>query len=479
MRKRLRWKPVKHMLTIIAVWGLAILPQAHAEGAKPNILFIYTDDQARWSVGAYGNRECVTPNMDRLAREGMLFTQAYTKPVCSPSRATLLTGRYSHRVGVHDFIQRDILNGLSQDTTTIAEVLRDAGYETGLIGKWHLGHKQEHFPTNHGFNYFMGFHDGGISPLNPTMYKDGEQREFEGYCANLIADDAIDFINENQNRPFALFYFTRAPHKAYLPVPEEDMANYEDKPLTLPKVDGLPPERLEQITREYYASVTQVDRNIGRLLETLEQLDLQAKTMVVFTSDNGYNVGHHGGLEGKGNGMQIANPLRRPNMWDTSIMVPLIVRWPSVVQPGTVCNRLVSLMDFFPTFLHMLELERRELPLDGLSLLPLLQGREAVPWRDALYDAYDMHAYTRYRGSEDSMRMIRTHDWKLVLHLKKPNAHELYDLLHDPDELRNVFGSPETKEIQQDLDRRLRAWMKQNDAEKIKQFTEWKLGTNP
>lgn len=446
---------------------------------RPNILLIYTDDQARWSVGAYGNRECVTPNMDRLAREGMLFTQAYTKPVCSPSRAMLLTGRYSHHVGIHDFIQRDIRNGLSPETTTIAEVLKKAGYVTGLIGKWHLGQKPEHFPTHHGFDYFMGFNDGGTRPLDPTLFKDGQYRKFKGYLANIITDDALAFIRQHKNKPFALFFFTRAPHKRYVPVPQEDMAHYLGKNLTVPPVSAIPQAQLQQTTREYYASITQVDRNMGRLLDELKRLGLEKNTLVVFTSDNGYNVGHHNGLEGKGNGMQMANPLRRPNMWDTSIMVPLIVRWPMVVQPGTRSNTPVSLMDFFPTFMDILGQHPHELQLDGLSLLPMLQGQTPVQWRDALFDAYDMHAYKRYRGSEDSMRMIRTSDWKLVLHLKKEGKHELYNLRDDPDETKNLYGSPTVKDEQQHLDLRLRSWMRQQKAEEIYQFTEWKAGTQP
>ena len=463
----------------ILLWVMMLARSAVCAPYHPNILFIYTDDQAKWTVGAYGNRECVTPNMDRLAREGIRFTHAYTKPVCSPSRAMLLTGRYSHHVGIHDFIQRDILNGLSPQTTTVAEVLRAAGYATGLIGKWHLGHKAEHFPTRHGFDYFMGFNDGGTRPLNPTLYKGGQYRDFQGYLADIITDDALAFIGRNRHRPFALFLFTRAPHTKYVPVPDEDMAHYLGRRLTTPHVEGISEDRLQRLTREYYASVTQVDRNIGRLLEGLQRLELEDRTLVVFTSDNGYNLGHHDGLEGKGNGKQITAPLRRPNMWDTSIMVPLIVRWPAVIQPGTTSDSLVSLMDIFPTFLDILDIERPGLKLDGTSLLPLLQGHQPAQWREALYDAYDMHAYSRYLGSEDSMRMIRTRDWKLVLHLKKAEAHELYDLERDPGEHQNLYGLPAAASMQQDLERRLYTWMQQNDAEEIRQFTEWKEGTNP
>ncbi|MCF7847422.1 MAG: sulfatase-like hydrolase/transferase [Kiritimatiellales bacterium] len=446
---------------------------------RPNILFIYTDDQSRWSVGAYGNKECLTPNMDRLAREGIMFTHAYTKPVCSPSRAMVLTGQYSHRSGIHDFIEKNILNGLPPETVTVAEELKDAGYATGLIGKWHLGHKAEHFPTNHGFDYFMGFNDGGIKPLNPTLYKDGQYRKMQGHFSNIITDDALEFIRARKDKPFALFFFTRAPHKPYTPVPAEDMAPYLERILTVPEADGATAEKMQQLNRDYYASVTQVDRNIGRLLKELTQLGLEDNTIVVFTSDNGYNVGQHNGLEGKGNGMQIASPLRRPNMWETSVMVPLIVRWPPVIKPGSVSDSLVTLMDLFPTFMDILDWPADGLALDGLSLLPLLQGRKPARWRNALFDAYDMHAYTRYRGSEDSMRMIRTRDWKLVLHLKKANAHELYDLRNDPDELKNLYGTPAVQDIQRGLEIRLYAWMRRNNAETIGQFTEWREGSNP
>ena len=160
-------------------------------------------------------------------------------------------------------------------------------------------------------------------------------------------------------------------------------------------------------------------------------------------------------------------------------MVPLIVRWPSIVRPGSVSNALVSLMDIFPTFLDILDIEPSALKLDGVSLLPLLHGQQPQAWRDALFDAYDMHAYTRYQGSEDSMRMIRTEAWKLVLHLKHANAHELYDLKRDPGEHENLYGSLAVATKQQSLQRRLHIWMRQNDGTEIRQFTEWKEGTNP
>jgi choline-sulfatase len=441
--------------------------------AQPNIVFIFTDDQGQWAAGPYGNSEIHTPVMDRLAREGMLFTHATTKPVCSPSRAMLLTGQYSHRVGVNDFIQKDYNDGLSPNAPTLGETLQRAGYTTALVGKWHLGQQDKHFPTHYGFDHFMGFNDGGITPLDPTLFVDGTPTLMKGYTDDLLTDDALEFIRRNQAEPFALFLFTRAPHIRYAPAPEEDMAHYTDKTFTVEGAEFVAMEKLQQKYREYYTAVTQVDRNVGRLLTELETLGLDENTIVVFTSDNGYNIGHHGGLEGKGNGSQIDKPLRRPNMWDTSVLVPSIIRWPGVIQPGSVRDELVSSLDFYPTFVDFLGIQNTEqYELDGESLLPLLRGEENVAWRDAIFGVYDMQAYPRYNGSEDSMRMMRTRDWKLVLHLKHPESHELYNLQDDPGELANLFGQPTVHAVQNQLTQRLQTWMRDNDAEVIRQFRE-------
>ncbi|MBC7320935.1 sulfatase-like hydrolase/transferase, partial [bacterium] len=198
---------------------------------KPNILFILTDDQAQWAVGAYGNKDIYTPNMDRLAEEGMLFTRAFTCPVCSPSRAMIMTGLYPNKVGVDDWISPEETEGISPDKPTIAEMLKRAGYITGLIGKWHLGKERLYHPLNRGFDYFMGFLGGGNYPKDPILEINGKEKEVKGFTIEIITKDAIRFIRENKDRPFALFFHTREPHMPYTPTPQEDMAHYINKKL--------------------------------------------------------------------------------------------------------------------------------------------------------------------------------------------------------------------------------------------------------
>ncbi|MCD6506801.1 sulfatase-like hydrolase/transferase [Candidatus Poribacteria bacterium] len=427
---------------------------------KPNLIFVLTDDQAQWALGAYGNEDIHTPNMDRLAKEGMLFTRAFTAPVCSPSRAMIMAGLYAHQVGIDDWISPQETEGMDPEKPTLAEAFKKAGYTTALIGKWHLGKEERYHPLNRGFDYFMGFLGGGNRPKDPTLIIDGKEQQVEGYLTDILTDDAVRFIRENRGRPFALFLHTRAPHMPYTPVPEEDMAHYEGKRFKVPKVENFPEERLQREYREYYASISSIDRNLGRILDLLEELDLEENTIVIFMGDNGYMIGHHG-LETKGNAWFIGTRTRRPNMFDLSILVPLIIRWPKVIGPGTVCDEMVSSIDFFPTFLDVLKEAGCEVPegikLEGMSMLPLLGG-EHVRWRNEICMLYDMH-----HGAEAHMRMIRTDRWKLVLHYEEGGENELYDLESDPGEERNLYGKESVAKIQKELAERLAGWRHEVD----------------
>jgi len=425
---------------------------------RPNLIFLLTDDQAQWAVGAYGNDDIHTPNMDKLAEEGILFTRAFTAPVCSPSRAMIMTGLYAHQVGIDDWIAPGEEEGLDPKATTLAELFKRAGYTTALIGKWHLGHKKEiYHPLKRGFDYFMGFLGGGNRPMNPTLIVEGEERQLQGYLTDILTDDAIRFIREHRDKPFALFLHTRAPHAPYTPVPEEDMAHYIGKTFKAPKVEGVPDERVQEEYRGYYASVSSIDRNLGRLLDELDSLGLAENTIVILMGDNGYMIGHHG-LLSKGNAFVMGKRgQRRPNMFELSILVPLIIRWPAVIKPGSRCDEMVCSTDFMPTFIDILRecgCDVPELKTEGMSMLPLLRG-EQVKWRDELFLLYDMH-----HGAEAHMRMIRTKRWKLVLHYEEGGQHELYDLENDPGEERNLYGDEGVAEVQEELTERLVEWQR-------------------
>jgi uncharacterized sulfatase len=243
----------------------------------------------------------------------------------------------------------------------------------------------------------------------------------------------------------------------YLPVPEEDMAHYEGRTFQFPDYSRYPQVNItqERLHRSYlanFAPVTSIDRNLGRLLDELETLGLVQDTVVIFTSDNGYCLGRHG-LMSKGNARYLGTNIPRPNMFDDSIVVPFIVRWPGVVEPGTVSTRLISHLDVFTSLMEIAGLDPASIDhLEGLSLLPILKGEETI-WRNEVYLIYDMkyHAVAH-------MRMIRTDRWKLIHHYEDENKNELYDLKKDPGELENLYESPKLRNTQRILTRRLKAW---------------------
>lgn len=220
-------------------------------------------------------------------------------------------------------------------------------------------------------------------------------------------------------------------------------------------------DELRQLMRLYYANITCADRNMGRVLKAIDDLGITDRTLVIFIGDNGFNVGHHG-LLGKGNARVLGSKQRRPNMFDRSILVPFIVRWPGVVQPGTSSSAFVATIDILPTLIDITG-AKADFQLDGRSMVPLLQDTDDVPWRNAWCDTYDM-IYLR----ESHMRMIRTDHWKLVLHFGEGEQglgngvnHELFNLQSDPGELRNVYGTVSVRQVQQDLQKRPRARMRE------------------
>ena len=304
---------------------------------RPNILFICTDDQAHWALGAFGDTQAVTPNMDRLLSEGAYLVNSFVStPVCSPSRAATLTGRYGHEVGVRNWIRRFDKGvpgyGLDPASTTSAELLKQAGYATALIGKWHLGDDPEHHPNNHGFDYFMGNLRGGFEVQDPSLQRNGKPVTSKGLTADILADEVISrlghYADRKDDAPFFIAWHTRAPHMKWLPVAPEDMAPYDASGFRadVPDFPNLDRERVDRWMKEYLASTRSVDRNLGRVMEALDRLGLRENTLVIYTADHGYHMGHHG-IWHKGNGHWILNdPVaadgnigrnQRPNMWGT------------------------------------------------------------------------------------------------------------------------------------------------------------------
>jgi uncharacterized sulfatase len=441
--------------------------------ARPNIVFILADDQAPWALGASGHAQAHTPNMDRIAREGARFPNAFTPtPVCSPARASILTSRFGSELGITDWInpQTDAGVGLDASLVTWPRLLQQAGYTTALFGKWHVGDTDEQHPTRRGYDTFMGFRGGGTPPKDPVLEKNGVSARREGFIVNIVADEAIAWLRQRDPaRPFAVSIHFREPHAAHLPVPEEDWARFKDLDPAIPNPDfpGLDTARAKRVTREYIAAVAALDRNLGHLLDTLDALKLSENTIVIYTSDHGYNVGHHG-LLFKGNAQWLLKKEaippgtpnvpagQRPNMFDTSVKVPLAIRWPGVIEAGTVNPHTVSHLDWLPTFAA---LGAAPLPagtlVRGRDLAPLLRG-QAKPWDDTCYAEYSMK-----HGARVHLRMIRTPEWKLIRDFNNEGRDEFYHLAADPGETRNRIddSSPAARSALAALDTRLLAQM--------------------
>ena len=333
-------------------------------GKKPNVLFILTDDQGIWSMGCYGNSEIQTPNLDKLAKQGVRFDNFFcTSPVCSPARASLLTGKIPSQHGILDYLSGGN-GGASQATIEFlkdhrgyTDILAEEGYTCGLSGKWHLGdggHPQK------GFSFWYAHQKGGGPYYNAPMFRNGQKIEEKGYITDVITDEAISFIDREKNKeqPFYLSVHYTAPHSPCINChPKKYTDLYEDCPFeTCPQGEAHPWAKTEVIAgyqkpREsligYFAAVTAMDDNVGRILKKLEEENLMEDTLIIFSSDNGFNCGHHG-IWGKGNG---TFPL---NMYDSSVKVPLIMCHKGHIPENHVCDEMHSGYDFMPTLLDYL-----------------------------------------------------------------------------------------------------------------------------
>lgn len=453
---------VRAVLLISA--GLASLHgAAAADQKKLNLVAIVTDDQALWTLGCYGGREIPTPNLDRLAAQGVRFANAFVHtPVCSPSRAAYLTGRFGTELGFTDWLtpEQGTRLGITVATPSWPLILAQNGYSTGLIGKWHLGAKEDSTPWTNGLARFTGNLGGGWHPKKVEfMTETGEKRTPEGFSVEICTDLAIDFLKEHETKPFALLVHYREPHAAYTPMPEPDMEVSRRAEIRIPDYPGLKQPHTATARRNYYASIAAVDRNVGRLLQHLEERGLAGNTVVTFTSDHGYNIGEHG-IHHKGNAVWITEEnfqKARPNMFDTSIRVPLVVRHPAG-KSGLVVQEWVTNADMGATVLGMLGVERpQSFSATSRDLSPAIRG-DALPgdrFPRELFGQYDLVN----SGGGRQMRMLRTERWKLTLHLNAPEQHELYDLAADPGERTNLFGQPGTEAAMNDLKTRLRKQM--------------------
>lgn len=433
-----------------------------AADSRPNIVFVLTDDQGFWSLGSYGNRECRTPNLDRLAASGMRFDAFFcASPVCSPARASIMTGKIPSQHGVHDWLRAGNTTDLQAEPsstrgcieylaghTGYTDLLAAAGYGCGMSGKWHMGdshHVQKSFE-------FWDVHAKGGGPYyHAPMVRDGDLYHEPRYVTDAITDNALTFLESRQDdhRPFYLGVHYTAPHSPWGRDhhPAELFDDYHANCAFESTPDGVePPEwalRLNIPVKDaetrrahlsgYYAAITAMDANVGRLLDWLEQHGLSENTIVCFTSDNGMNMGHHG-IYGKGN---ATFPL---NMYEESVRVPFLMSWPARIAAGSTCDELLSHYDFMPTLLECVGVANPaagELP--GRSFAGLLDGSSThVRENVVVFDEYG------------PVRMIRNRDWKYI-HRYPYGPHELYDLRNDPGEISNLYECEECDEVLQQL----------------------------
>ncbi len=418
---------------------------------KPNVIFILTDDQGPWAAGCCGNDEVRTPFIDQLASEGTRFPNFFcTTPVCSPARASLMTGRIPSAHGVHDFCRigsmppnaERYLEGL----TCYTDVLAENDYTVGLSGKWHLG---DSLTPQHGFSHWFALPLGGSRYNNADMIRDGQVQRQPGYLTDVITDDALELISANSDGPFYLSVNYNAPHTPFNGHPQDIVDSYDDCPFKTCPQEALHPwagrgtaQHMgnRESLKGYFAAITAMDLNVGRILERLSDLGIRDNTLVVFSSDNGYSCGHHGFWH-KGNG---TFPL---NMYENSVKVPFIMSQPGTIPEGKTSDAMVSQYDFMPTLLDYLNLPD---PNDDMS-----PGRSFVPaLTRKTNDAQDEVVVFDEYGP---VRMIRTQEWKYV-HRYPYGPHELYDLAKDPDERKNLMGDKSHNALIKDMRQQMGAW---------------------
>jgi arylsulfatase A-like enzyme len=480
--------PLRRSLAAVTA-ALLLMPAVAAgqSGGRPNIVFIMTDDHAAHAIGAYGSRVNTTPHLDRLAREGALLTNVFaTNSICTPSRAAILTGQYSHLNGV------TVFNRFDSSRITVARLLQQAGYHTGMIGKWHLGSDP------------VGFDKWEILPgqgayKSPVLYTaSGEKTYAGGYATDVITDLAVEFIESRpRNKPFFLMMHHKAPHRPWEPsdtyaaqfatrrIPEPatlwdtyatrsdalrenrqrvatDLTNRDlklkppadlagealakwlavkpetvtierdGKPVTLTG-EALTRWKYQRYMQDYLATVQSVDDSVGRVLAALDKGNLARNTVVIYTSDQGFFLGDHGLYD-------------KRFMYEHSLRMPFLVRWPAGIKPGTRSDAIALNVDFAPTFLNLAGLPIAP-EMQGRSLQPVLRGRPPADWRTSMY-----YRYYHDPGDHNTRAHygVRTRTHKLIYFWKK-DQWELFDLVNDPDELHNLYGEPGQESLTEQL----------------------------
>jgi len=457
---------------------------------RPNFLIVMTDDQQHDEMSCAGRQILETPNLDRVAADGVRFESAFcTNSLCAPSRATILTGCFSHVHGIRGNSERaDAVEELDLSLATFPQMLREAGYRTGLMGKWHVRQDPR------GFDEWRVLPGQGVYE-DPEYIHQGDRRQERGYATDITADFALDFLRKHDSsRPFCLLFQTKAPHRPFTPAPRhatmfedvewpypetynddystrkvaaqaEDMrfevslaGDYEDLPKKL-----SPDEQrnwiYQRFVKDHHRAVYGVDENLGRVLDYLDQRGFAEDTVVLFTTDNGYFLGEHGWYD-------------KRFMYEPSLRIPLLMRYPRLGRAGIVESAPVMNVDIAPTIVELAGLTPPE-SMQGRSLVPLLEGERPDDWREEVYYSYFENSWVNREMSREQMtdpsfefwtahrvgphRGVRTDRFKLIEYYSEGDYWELFDLEKDPHELRNIYGDPEHSDVSTQLTAKLRS----------------------
>ncbi len=474
------------------VAGCATAPRQVPLPQRPNIVFVFTDDHAAHAISAYGSKINTTPSIDRLAREGTLFRNCFaTNAICGPSRAVILTGKHSHLNGMMD--NRTTFDG---SQTTFPKLMQSAGYQTAMIGKWHLVSE----PT--GFDRWQVLVGQGTY-YNPVMLVPGGRTKLTGYTTDLITDLSLDWLKKGRDpsKPFLLMLQHKAPHREWSPGPNH-LTLYDDRDIPEPENlfddwsgrttaaraqtmtvardltpgdlklerpgnlnaaqrqawdaaygpknaefaraglvgDALTRWKYQRYIKDYLRCVASVDDNLGRVLAYLDESGLAQNTVVVYSSDQGFFLGDHGWFDKRW-------------MYEESLRMPLIVRWPGVTTPGSEVGQLVQNLDFAQTFLDLAGVEAPG-DMQGRSLVPLLAGESPADWRTSVY--YHYYEWFGPGSTHDVQRHcgVRTDRYKLV-HYYLIDEWELFDLESDPHEMSSVHADPKYAAVFLEMQREL------------------------
>ncbi|MCZ6671553.1 MAG: sulfatase [Verrucomicrobia bacterium] len=452
--------------------GCSKSEKSEAATQRPNIIFVMTDDHTHHQMSLTGNQLISTPNLDRLAEEGVWFKNAFcTNSLCAPARATILTGCLSNVNGIlGNSEDKDKIERLDPELPTFPQLLQQAGYQTGLVGKWHLPHDPR------GFDYSCILPGQGLY-FDPDMIENGERKKFEGYVTDIITDKALDYLEGiDSDKPFCLVYQHKGPHRPFTPAlrhkdlykdadfphPETFNDDYSTRLIAGKAADmkfeqsiardygdvfygKSESEKKEWIYQRYvkdhYRAVQSIDEGLGRVLDYLDENGLAENTLVIYTTDNGFYLGEHGWYD-------------KRFMYEPSLRIPFLVRYPNGVHAGQVDERMIMNVDVAPTILDFAGIQIPDI-MQGESLKPLLTGQD-VKWRDHIYYSYyentwAMRAMAQADLSDPSFnfftahrigphRGIRNERYKLIEYYSTTEYWEFFDLETDPNEVNNVFS---------------------------------------